>query len=56
VLRVSKSEIDEAMAAVKARVAQLCERPLLCAECGRKLSVQWADLQPDPASASGDQK
>jgi hypothetical protein len=56
VLRVSKSEIDEAMAAVNARVEQLCARPLLCAECGRKLSVKWADLQPDPTPAPGDQK
>ena len=39
VLRVSRSEITAAMSRVRERVRKLAERPLLCQDCGRALSV-----------------
>lgn len=38
-LRFSKREIDQAMASLLERVRAVCDRPLLCAECSRQLSV-----------------
>ena len=40
-LRFSRAQIDEAMAALVDRVAAMCDRPLLCASCSRALSVEW---------------
>lgn len=41
VLRVSRSEIDRAHADHRERLHKLLDRPLLCAKCGRELSVEW---------------
>jgi|SRR6185369_4969760 len=40
-LRFSRREVDQAMTALLERVKAVCDRPLLCAECSRKLSVDW---------------
>lgn len=40
-LHVSKGEIEAAMRGVYERAAALLERPLLCAGCGKALSVEW---------------
>jgi DNA invertase Pin-like site-specific DNA recombinase len=41
VLKISRREIDQAMARVSARVRAIVERPMLCAHCSRKLSVEF---------------
>lgn len=41
VLRISRAQIDEAIAGVYARVAAMLDRPLHCAKCARELSVEW---------------
>ena len=38
---VSQAEIEKAMRGVRERAAALLERPLLCAACGRALSISW---------------
>lgn len=43
VLRIPRSEIAEAMAGVTARLQAIADRPLLCAECSRKLSVSFGE-------------
>lgn len=52
VLRVPLAKIDEAMAAVQARVAAICDRPLLCAHCSRALSVSLGTGEETPAPAA----
>jgi hypothetical protein len=55
VLRVSRADIEAAMASHRSKVKALCARPLLCAHCGRALSLDWASkdagLQPDASPA-----
>lgn len=41
VLRISRAQIDEAIAGVYARVETMLHRPLHCAKCARELSVEW---------------
>ncbi|HVY27031.1 MAG TPA: hypothetical protein VHB79_10790 [Polyangiaceae bacterium] len=41
VLTFSKAEIDAEFARVSALLAKLCERPVLCSECSRSLSVKF---------------
>jgi hypothetical protein len=50
VLRVSRAEITQAMAGVRGRVEAMCARPLLCADCGRKLSLMWGGVRDEQAS------
>lgn len=40
-VRISRAEISKIEDSLRERVAAICNRPLLCAECSRKLSVQW---------------
>lgn len=40
VIRVSRADVDQAMAGVRERVAAILERPLLCAACSRALNVE----------------
>lgn len=49
VLRISRSEIAEAMAAVTLRVQAIADRPLLCAHCSRALSVSFGERGAEPA-------
>lgn len=42
VLRISRAEIDAAYESVLEKARIVCERPLLCADCGRRLSVRLA--------------
>ncbi len=42
-LRISRAEIDEARATVRARLTALAERPILCADCGKELSLSYGD-------------
>ncbi len=42
-LRIPRSEIDEAREMVRARLMALAERPILCADCGKKLSISYGD-------------
>lgn len=42
-MRVSREEIAKAHAAMLERAKALCARPLLCADCGRKLAIAWGD-------------
>jgi hypothetical protein len=56
VLHISKADIQSRMALHREHVRALLDRPLLCAECGRKLSVSWAEsgstgAEPDPKGA-----
>lgn len=37
----SHAEIERAMRSVRERAAALLDRPLLCAACGRALSISW---------------
>lgn len=53
VLRISRHEIEEGMAAVTERIAATLARPLLCAECSRRLSVEWGE-GGRTGSATGD--
>jgi hypothetical protein len=41
VLRISRAEIEDVMSATRERVKTLLARPLLCAHCSRKLSIQY---------------
>jgi transposase-like protein len=41
VLRISRAEVDEAMAGIRTRVESIVSRPLLCAHCSRALSASW---------------
>jgi hypothetical protein len=56
VLRVSRAEIDAAMASHRSKTAALLARPLLCAHCGRALSLEWASkdtgLETDASAAA----
>ena len=54
-VRYSRAEIAEALAGLRARVASLLDRPLLCADCGRKLSVAWS-ATPHTIEDQGDPK
>lgn len=55
VLRISRSEIDAAMANVYARVEAIVARPLLCADCSRKLSVEFGGVKrPEDAPAGAE--
>lgn len=42
-LHISRVEIDEAIAGVLAKSRALCEKPLVCAECGRQIAVLMAE-------------
>src|SRR5690606_1113331 len=41
VLRISRAEIDRTMVDLEARIKAMLDRPLMCAECSRKLSIAW---------------
>jgi hypothetical protein len=45
VLKISRAEIDDAMASVTARAWQLTQRPFVCQECGRKVSIAWGEYK-----------
>lgn len=49
-MKISRSEIDQAMAGVRQRVAQYASRPLLCAHCSRELSVMQGMGAPEDRS------
>jgi AcrR family transcriptional regulator len=40
-IRISRREIDEKRAEIMATVKAICDRPLLCAQCSRQLSVDY---------------
>lgn len=40
-LRFTRSELARAEASILDRAKKICDRPLLCAECSRALSVEW---------------
>ncbi len=42
-LRISRAEIDDAREMVRARLEALAERPILCTDCGKKLSISYGD-------------
>lgn len=46
-VRYSRAEIDDAMRTVRERWAALLARPLLCHDCGRKLSASFAGYDID---------
>lgn len=48
VLRISRADIASAEDSLKEKVHRYLDRPLLCAECGRKLSIKWAEEDNDP--------
>ncbi len=45
VLHVARSDIDAAYASVLEKMRVVCDKPLLCSECGRKLSVRLAGAE-----------
>jgi predicted transcriptional regulator len=47
VLRISRTEIEERRKKVRERIRATLDRPLLCAECNRKLSVLWGTGKKD---------
>lgn len=54
VLKISREEIMKRRAKVRERMRSICDRPLLCSECNRKLSVLWGtgkELVEEPAAA-----
>lgn len=44
-VHASRAEIEAALQRHRDNVRQLCERPLLCADCGRALSIKWGQGQ-----------
>lgn len=42
-LRISRADIDAAEDSLREKIHKYLDRPLLCAECGRKLSIKWAE-------------
>lgn len=52
VLRIPRSELDSARAKHRERIRALLDRPLLCAECSRKLSIDWAGVSEAEPSAA----
>lgn len=40
-VHASRADIEAALQRHRENVRQLCERPLLCAHCGRELSIKW---------------
>jgi arginine repressor len=56
VLKIRRAQIDEAMASVLTRVVGILSRgPLLCSECGRKLSAKLAgrEIEDETDGSSG---
>jgi len=49
VLHISQAEIAEGKRSVREKIKALVARPLLCAHCGRALSVELAELDPESA-------
>lgn len=41
VVRVTRADVAKIEESLKERIAAICNRPLLCAECSRALSVRW---------------
>lgn len=52
-VRVSRKEIDETMAQLEERMRAICDRPLLCSECSRELSIDWGEGGDSLADAPG---
>ncbi len=50
-LRLSRDEIAKAHAAALERFKALCDRPLLCSDCGRKLAIAWGEAGEKVAEA-----
>ncbi len=50
-LRLSRDEIAKAHAAALERFKALCDRPLLCSECGRALAIAWGEAAEKVAEA-----
>ncbi len=42
-LRIPRAAIDDSRELVRARLMALAERPMLCADCGKKLSISYGD-------------
>ncbi len=40
-VRIPRAEVDGLRKRVLGQIAAACERPLLCAECSRRLSIDW---------------
>jgi len=52
VLHLSRAAIASAEASLLEKQKALLARPLLCAECGRKFSIAWAEGESEPHSPS----
>lgn len=50
-LRLSRDEIAKAHAVALERFKALCDRPLLCSDCGRKLAIAWGEAGEKVAEA-----
>lgn len=50
-LRLSRDDITKAHAAALERFKALCDRPLLCSDCGRKLAIAWGEAGEKVAEA-----
>lgn len=53
-LRIPREELKGARDRVLDRIRALAARPLLCAHCGRRLSVSMAGLDPDAGETMGE--
>jgi hypothetical protein len=40
-VRISKADVAKIAESVRERMAAICNRPLLCSECSRELSIRW---------------
>jgi transposase-like protein len=45
-VRIPRAEVEAIRARLLAEIRAACERPLLCAECSRKLSIDWGGAAP----------
>lgn len=50
VLRISRADVLKIEESLRERVAAICNRPLLCSACSRRLSVQWGTGTFEPAT------
>lgn len=52
VIRIRREDIARAHAAALERYKALCDRPLHCADCGRKLAIAWGEAADKVAEAN----
>lgn len=55
-VHVTAAELAEAQDFVRARLAAIAERPLLCANCSRALSIEWGTAAPPTETPEKEQE